>query len=250
VALSGMGQDFSFSASSSTATITPGQTANYMIAVNPIAGFNQTVTLSGSGVPTGSTCSLSSSSIALTGSSPTSVTVSVTTLGSSARHALVGDASRLGGMGIYLSVCGLPGLLLLARRRHRSNKWKSTIFHGLIFLAVLCVGTTGCGGGGSSGGGGGGGTAASTYNLTVTGTSTSGSTNLMHTTTLNSGRSIAEPKPRAVGSLSLKVLAGLGVNCRVDRIGSVLCPWFWMLLIAFGSPAGFRQTVFSRRHRS
>jgi hypothetical protein len=68
IPLGGSGQDFSFTSSSSTQTVIPGSTATYTLAVNPVAGFNQTVALSCSGAPTGSTCSLSPSSIALSGS--------------------------------------------------------------------------------------------------------------------------------------------------------------------------------------
>ena len=183
VALSGMGQDFSFSASSSTETITPGQTATYTIAVTPIAGFNQAVTLSCAGAPAGSTCSLSSSSVNLAGSTPTSVTVSVTTLGSSARRPAGVENSRLGGRkALYLSLCGFPGLIVLGACRRRPGMWKSGGLCALAFLAVIVVGTTGCGGGGSSGGTGG--TPANTYSLTVTGTFASGSANLTHSTKL------------------------------------------------------------------
>ena len=188
VALSGMGQDFSFAASSSTATITPGQTANYVVAVNPIAGFNQTVALSCAGAPTGSTCSLSPNSVTLAGSSPISVTVSVTTLGNSVRRSLANDTPRSSGRkAIYLSLCGFPGLIFVCACRRRSRTWKPGGLCGLAFLVVLCLGTTSCGGGGSSGGGGGGtrGTPANTYSLTVTGTFVSGSANLSHSTNLS-----------------------------------------------------------------
>jgi hypothetical protein len=192
VALSGIGQDFSFSAVSSTNTITPGQTATYMISVNPIAGFNQTVVLGCSGAPTGSTCSLSSSSVALTGSSPTSVTVSVTTAGSAVRRSVASEAARQGDRrALYLSLCGFPCLILLAARRRRVGPWKSEGLCALAFLAVIVVGITGCAGGGTSGGTGSGGTGggtkgtpASTYSLKVTGTFASGSANLTHSTNL------------------------------------------------------------------
>jgi hypothetical protein len=186
VALAGTGQDFSFSASSSTDTIAPGQTATYTIAVNPIAGFNQPVALSCSGAPTGSTCSLSSTSVALSGSSPVSVTVSVTTVGSSMHRSPGVENSRLGGgMLVYLSVSRFPGLLLLAGLRYRSGRWKIGVFSGLVFLAVVSLGTIGCGGsGGGNTGGGGGGTPANTYTLTVTGNFASGTANLTHTTSL------------------------------------------------------------------
>lgn len=113
VPLSSVGQDFSFTSSSSTQTISPGGTAKYTIAINPIAGFNQTVALACGGAPTGSTCSLSSSSVALSGSDPVSVTVSVTTLGNSAAGTQPRSPSRPSTQApIFFAICGLPGLLL------------------------------------------------------------------------------------------------------------------------------------------
>lgn len=64
VALSGTGTtaptpDFSVSPTPSSATITAGQTATFSLTVSPAGGFNQAVTLSCSGAPSGSTCAVS-----------------------------------------------------------------------------------------------------------------------------------------------------------------------------------------------
>ena len=152
VALSGMGQDFSLSASSSSDTIMPGQSASYVIAVNPIAGFNQAVTLSCSGAPTGSTCSMTQNSVALTGSTPATVTVSVTTVGSSVRHPAALHLTR-GGMAIYLTVCGFPGFLVFMGSVRKANRKKLTAIRWIAFLAILGVSLTGCSGGSSGSGG-------------------------------------------------------------------------------------------------
>jgi hypothetical protein len=51
----GIGQDFSMApSSSSSATVSPGQTASYTIAVVPDGGFSQTVLFGCSGAPSGS----------------------------------------------------------------------------------------------------------------------------------------------------------------------------------------------------
>ncbi len=56
--LTGVGQDFSLSPSgSSTATVSPGGTATYAIAVAPAGGFKQTVSFTCIGAPAGFTCS-------------------------------------------------------------------------------------------------------------------------------------------------------------------------------------------------
>ena len=180
VVLSGAGQDFSFSSSSSTQTITAGQTANYTINVSPVGGFNQAVALTCSGSPAGSACSLSSSSVTLNGSSPASLTVSVTTIGHSVAGAQASGSSRSGSeFPIYFAICGFPGLLLLSTRFRKPGAGVARVFLGLASLGVLSVTLVGCGG--SSGGGG---TPANTYTLTVTGSFAAGSANLTHTTNL------------------------------------------------------------------
>lgn len=181
VAVSGVGEDFAMSAiSSSTATIMPGQTANYTIAVAAEAGFNQTVTLTCSGAPAQSTCSLSPSSVNLSVSSSPEVTVTVTTAGNSATVTYPGSFAPVNQRALWLAVSGLPGLVLLGGgpRKRRSRI--------LCALAVVCLLTLvmtwpACGGGGGNSGTG---TPAGTYNLTVTGSFTSHSTTLSHTTNL------------------------------------------------------------------
>jgi hypothetical protein len=181
IPLSGSGQDFSFTSSSSTQTVTPGSTATYTIGINPIAGFNQMVALSCSGAPAGSTCSLSPSSIALSGSTPASVTVSVTTAGNSAAAAQP-QGPHGTQVPIFFAICGLPGLLLLGRGRFALCRGKTAAIYGAALLGVVCFVMAGCGGNSSSTGGGS--TPANTYTLTVTGTFASGSANIIHSTNL------------------------------------------------------------------
>jgi hypothetical protein len=181
IPLSGSGQDFSFSSSSSTQTVMPGSTATYTIAVNPVAGFNQTVALSCSGAPTGSSCSLSSNSIVLSGSNPASVTVSVTTQGNSAAATQPRGGPQDTQIPIFFAICGLPGLLLLGGRRSALWRGKSAAIYGAALLGIVCFVMAGCGGNSNSSGGS---TPANTYTLTVTGTFASGSANLTHNTNL------------------------------------------------------------------
>jgi hypothetical protein len=187
----GVGQDFAVAPSGSpTATVAPGQTANYMIAVTPYGGFDQTVVLSCSGAPAQSACSLSSSSVALNGSTPASVTVTVTTAGSTASLAHpAGFPPASGTLAVWLAFCGLSGLALLGSDG-RSRKRHGRLFYGLAFLCLisLVIMFSSCGGGST-------GTASSTssstpppasatpagsYDLTVTGTFKTGSTTLTH----------------------------------------------------------------------
>jgi len=177
-----VGEDFSLGASSSNASVMPGETAKYTVNVAPIGGFDQTVTLSCAGAPAMSTCSVSPSSVKLSGSGSTPVTVSVATTGSSAALMYPGGIAPTNmRIALWLAFSGLPGIIMLAsgvRRRHGGA------FYGLLLVCILLLITTwsACGGGSSSDSGSG--TPTGTYTLTVTGTYTAGSVNLVHSTKL------------------------------------------------------------------
>jgi hypothetical protein len=184
VTLNGTGQDFSMAASGqTTATLTPGQTATYMISVAPGGGFKQTVTLSCSGAPAQSTCSVSPSSIAL-GSSASTVTVTVATAGSSASLTRPFGRPPYGGATARFAwsetACGLLGLGISMSFSGWRRQRRQGLAYGLALLCLLSIGVTlsACGGGSSSSGGGG--TQPGTYNLTVAGSFSSGSTTLTH----------------------------------------------------------------------
>ena len=175
----GPGGGFSMSSGSSSATVSPGQTATYNLTIASTGGFSQKVSLSCSGAPSLSTCSVSPTSVALSGSSST-VTVSVTTTASSGSLLRITGAPpnrtfrfvTLIGMLVMLSLTSWIGLSS-ARRRF--------IPYGFAVLVLIAGAMTGCGGSSSTHSGG---TPAGSYNLTVTGTSSSGSTTLTHTTKL------------------------------------------------------------------
>jgi hypothetical protein len=178
VGLTGVGQDFSMTSSgSSTASVSPGGTATYALTVAPAGGFKQTVAFTCSGAPAGFVCSVPSS-VTLNGSTPTKVTVTVTTAASSGNLVQPGGVSPIDGrLATWLVLSGLPGLVVLgrssARRRHRSRR----LWLGFACLLFLGITWTACGGGGSMGSG-------TSYNLTVTGSFSSGTAKLTHNTNL------------------------------------------------------------------
>jgi hypothetical protein len=184
VPLSGTGQDFSLAPSvSSTQTVAPGQVANYTVAVAPLGGFNRTVTLSCTGAPAQSTCSISPSSVTLNGTTSGPVAVTVTTAGTSASLARPSSFPPAGNsLALWLAFSGLPGLVLLGGRLRKRH---GRLLYGAILSCVLFAGMmfSACGGG-STMGSGGSGTPAGTYNLTVVGTFSSGSANLVHSAKL------------------------------------------------------------------
>ena len=85
----------------------------------------------------------------------------------------------------WLALSGALGLAMLGSLAGWRRERRPRLLYGLAFLCLLSLGVTmpACGGG-SSGNSGGGGTQAGIYNLTVTGSFTSGSTTLTHSTQL------------------------------------------------------------------
>lgn len=182
--------DFSISVTPTSATVTAGQAANYVLGMTPVNGFNQTVNFACSNLPANAQCSFSNTSLTPDGihSLETTLTVSTT-----ARSAVPGAYRVNGPRGLGTNDRKLPfGLLALlatlmlslaasgrfAPVRYRKRAWVG--FSAVVLLVVLWVS---CGGGGgiSSGGGSSGtgnnpppqptGTPAGTYTITVSGTS-------------------------------------------------------------------------------
>jgi hypothetical protein len=185
VALTGSGQDFSMVAASGSATVSAGQTANYMVSVAPTGGFAQSVSLGCSGAPTGATCTVTPSMVTVSASA-SMVNVAVTT---SARS--MGMPLELGNrrMRIMLLMAGawLFWMLVMLQRRFARRemqlRWAPVV--AMVLLACLAMTLSSCGGGSSpSGGGGALGTQAGNYTITVTGNFSGGSANLSHATKL------------------------------------------------------------------
>ncbi|HEY2820929.1 MAG TPA: FG-GAP-like repeat-containing protein [Candidatus Acidoferrum sp.] len=185
VTLAGTGQDFSMAPSSTpSATIAAGQTANYSLAIAPTSGFSQNVSLSCSGGPAMSTCSVSPSSVALTGKAPQTVTVSVAT----ATHGFMAPFGGLNGQQRAPLVLALTALFLLALlvpssllRPSGRLRWAPVLT--VLLLACLTMTLTSCGGSASSSSGSSG-SESGTYTVTVTGAFSSGSATVTHATKL------------------------------------------------------------------
>jgi hypothetical protein len=148
VSLVGLGTDFSVAAasgSSATATINAGQSAAYQLSFAGTAGFNGTVTLSCSGAPTASTCTVSPASLTLSGITP--VTASVT-LSTTSRSWLL--PLRMPRAPFLLPV--LLALLLmtwLCATRKRQPRFARILLSTATLMSVLFIAN--CGGGGGSG---------------------------------------------------------------------------------------------------
>jgi hypothetical protein len=189
VTLTGSGPDFSVvPPASTTATVTPGQTATYMLTLTAGFGFSQNVALTCSGAPAKSTCGVSPSTIALSGTSSPTATVTVSTTASSQVFPPSGFDGRRMTYRPMPFVLALAAMIIVIavylRRKDQRLRWVPVLALGML----VCIGLTmtSCGGGSSGGGGGGGstGTPAGRYTITVSASATSGSTTLTHATQL------------------------------------------------------------------
>jgi hypothetical protein len=192
VPLSGTGADFSLSAasgSSTSQTVAPGQSATYTLNLSPAGGFNQAVSLSCSGTPAQSTCSVSPSTITPGGTAPVPVTVTVSTTAPSAATPGVNRTppplKRLPQVLWFLGVASLLGFLTGSRwlagagrdaPKHQPSGPSVPV--GVVTILVLLWSSCGGGAMGPSSNTSNPGTPAGTYTLTVTGVSTSGSASL------------------------------------------------------------------------
>jgi hypothetical protein len=188
VALSGTGMDFGFSASSSSTTVSAGQTASYTVSVAPQGGFNQSVALTCSGAPALSDCSVSPGAVTLNGTASTDVTVTVTTTaGSSTLPWSQKLPPGIPGSRWLIWAVWLLALLAAVAARRRDvpvERLRRPIGPSLLagtLLALLLW--TACGGGGSNNHTPG--TPAGTYSLAVTGSAASGTANLNHNISLS-----------------------------------------------------------------
>jgi hypothetical protein len=159
--------DFSVSVSSGSSTLSAGQSASFNLAVSPDGGFAQQVSLSCSGAPTDSVCSITPAQVTPNGSNATAVSVSITTM---ARSFLF-PAFRAIPPGYALRIALV--LLTIAMLLHLSTR--RTKRFAMAFCAALVVAGFGSGCAGLVGNGSKQltptGTPAGNYTLTLTGSS-------------------------------------------------------------------------------
>lgn len=168
------GPDFSLTPQSTSATVSPGGSATYMIALAAIDGYTGKVTFSCSITAAASTCTPNPSSVAVGGSTTISVSTSALIPSMPAvRFSRPRTTIRLFSLFVLMATF----LLLYRAFVPQGRRWVfGLVFFGLLALGMLPVG---CGGGGG-GGGKATGTPSGTYNVTITGTSGS----LTHTTSV------------------------------------------------------------------
>jgi hypothetical protein len=146
IQLSGTGMDFQMSSSTTSQTVTAGETANYSLTLNPESGYDDTVNLTCTGAPSLSTCTLTPNQVTLKGTASANVAVAVSTTAPSlapSRQWLLPPSLRgLGRMFCLYAFLGLASLAALARARKRRA---ACLLGGCLLLVVLWAA---CGGGG------------------------------------------------------------------------------------------------------
>ncbi len=170
------------SGSPTSATVSPGQSANFSLTVTPAFAFTASVSLSctiSPAVTTPPTCNVPSS-LQLSGGTPASVNVTLATVAASTAATGFRPGLPPGTMPLlWWAVLMMSGLVLLRGRRRFAQL-------GLPVLILSLVWLYGCGGGGSSSHGGGtSGTPAGTYTATVTATNGSTSHSMSLTVVVN-----------------------------------------------------------------
>lgn len=138
------------SGGSTSASVSPGQTANYSLAIIPGGGFAGSVTITCSGAPAGAVCTASPATVNASGNAPIALTVSVATTHTAsspgvfnARRPLPLDAWNFSGnsLGLILLLGIACGAMLPMLKSRRGLLLTATAF---VFLAL-----TACGGGGA-----------------------------------------------------------------------------------------------------
>ncbi len=144
--------DFSVSATPTSGTIMPGQTATFTFTVSPVGGYAGTVNFSCGTLPSQAACSFSPTSVTPSGGSPASTTMTVTTAVASAML----NPERRSGPPLPpwlpaggLAMAGGIGLVFTRKGTWRLNL-RSRGFCWTLLLASLSLLVSGCGGGGNS----------------------------------------------------------------------------------------------------
>ncbi len=180
--------DFSLGASPTSMTIAAGQSANFTITVTSMNSFTAAVSLTCSGQPLNSTCSLSPASVTPASGGMATSTLTIQTSSKPYKpytHAQLPryPAGRSYGMLLPIPVLGLWGMFLLRSWRKGCHGGGKPMFSpaasfGILVAAGLLLGASGCGYNSNSGMNG---TQRGTATVMITGTSGS----LVHSTSVS-----------------------------------------------------------------
>jgi len=134
--------------SSTSATITAGQTAQYSLQINPGTGFTGNVSMTCTGAPVGATCVLSTGTLTISSPNPVSFTVTVPTSGNATGQLPVNEIPRFywGPAPLPLAMALLSFVLWVVSLRERRIMRRFVILASLA-LVIFAAAISGCGGG-------------------------------------------------------------------------------------------------------
>ena len=156
---------FTVGAVSSTATVPAGTPASYTLNLTGQNGYSGTVTFACSGLPAKATCSFNPASVAVSGSTPFTTTLTITT--TAARNSdpdAVQPGPKTNGTIFWQTLSGLGLFGMCLAGGVRKNRRHMAIVLGVL-LPLMVAGLTGCGSTIA-------GTPKGTYTVTVTATGT------------------------------------------------------------------------------
>lgn len=168
VSITGTATDFQLGpiqGGTTSTTVTAGESALFSMQVTPINGFLGTVTLACSNPPAGGACTVSPSSVGISGAAPVSFTVNVSTTAHSLFAPLRAPISRRTEPPVLLSIAALLFVLLFLTFPWHL-KGKARLLRPVMLLSLLWLFS--CGGGRSSSTSATG-TPPGTYTVTMTG---------------------------------------------------------------------------------
>lgn len=178
ISLSGTAQAFTLSSSPTTASVSPGGSANYTISVTPLGGFNAAVSLSCGTLPTGAACSFSPGSVTPDGSSTITSMLTVSTTGSGSApggHTRpVAPSSPAFWIAVVFAILGAWFAGAQARRGAGVRR-RSALVPAIVLGSLLAAITAVSCGGSSSSSSSSTPTPAGSYTVLVTGSTTAGS---------------------------------------------------------------------------
>jgi len=145
VALSGTGQDFSITATTSSMTITAGQTANISLQVTPEGGWTGSVSFACSGAPLLSTCSVSPSPLSVMGVNSVDAMLTITTTSRGTLVPMAPEVPTIPRGAVWLGLLALLGTAALARMRGFRPQAAGLGLLALLMALVLSVASVSCG---------------------------------------------------------------------------------------------------------
>jgi hypothetical protein len=137
--------------SSTAASVTEGQTAQYSLQVSPGTGFSGNISTSCSGLPLATSCAFSPAPINVASSNPVAFTTRITTTGSdsAASPVITIHETDWRGAPMPLAALAILGLLLTWLRTINAQKAvtsRSKVVFVLLLVGIFAGGIAGCGG--------------------------------------------------------------------------------------------------------